>query len=226
MKHRFDEENCSVARALEIVGDWRTLLVVREAFLGTRRFADFEASLKIAKSVLTQRLEHLTVHGVLARVDVGVHGTRYEYELTAMGKDLATVMTALRQWGDRWVFGEGKEPVVVVDRRTGRPLPRVRMLDEQGVSIAARDLEMRVGPGASKQTKVRMLAAAERVMSRAMKVAGDSSGEASGSAAGQGRAAGEKKEAGERRAAAAPAKEKTPRAGAKRGGASGKARGR
>lgn len=160
MKHRFDEENCSVARALEILGDWRTLLVVREAFLGTRRFADFEANLDISKNVLTQRLEHLTAHGVLQRVDVGVHGTRYEYELTAMGKDLATVMTALRQWGDRWVFGEGKEPLLVLDRRTGKPVPRLRLHDERGAPISSRDLEVRPGPGASKRTRERVAAVA------------------------------------------------------------------
>lgn len=159
MKHRFTSENCSLARALEILGDWRTLLVVREAFFGTRRFADFEAHLDISKNVLTQRLAHLVEHGVLQRVDAGVHGTRYEYELTAMGKDLTTVMTALRQWGDRWVFGEGNEPLVVVDRRTGKPLPRLRMLDEQGEKIAARDLEVRPGPGASARTRARLLAA-------------------------------------------------------------------
>ncbi len=166
MKHRFGDENCSVARALEIVGDWRTLLVVRQAFLGVRRFADFEASLGIAKNVLTQRLMHLTEHGVMKRVDVGVHGTRYEYELTAMGKDLATVMTALRQWGDRWVFGEGQEPLLVLDRRTGRPLPRVRMLDEQGQPISARDLEVRPGPGASAETRTRILSSPPAAMRR------------------------------------------------------------
>lgn len=164
MKHRFGDENCSVARALEIVGDWRTLLVVRQAFLGVRRFADFEASLGIAKNVLTQRLMHLTEHGVMKRVDAGVHGPRYEYELTAMGKDLATVMTALRQWGDRWVFGEGQEPLLVLDRRTGRPLPRVRMLDEQGQPISARDLEVRPGPGASAETRTQLMASLPAAM--------------------------------------------------------------
>src|SRR5262245_37008592 len=121
MRRRFSDQECSVAQALEILGDWWTLLVVREAFLGARRFADFEARLAISKNVLTQRLEHLVEHGVMERVDAGVHGTRFEYVLTAMGKDLATVMTALRQWGDRWIYGEGNEPLVVLDRRTGRP---------------------------------------------------------------------------------------------------------
>ncbi len=90
---RFGDENCSVAQALEVLGDWWTLLLIREAMVGTRRFADFEANLGIAKNVLTQRLAHLVDRGVLARIDAGVHGTRYEYALTPMGKDLATVMT-------------------------------------------------------------------------------------------------------------------------------------
>lgn len=155
-RRRFDRENCSIARALEVLGDWWTLLVVREAFLGTRRFADFAAHLGIAKNVLTARLDHLVEHGVLERVDAGVHGTRYEYVLTAMGKDLATTMTALRQWGDRWIFGDGAEPLLVHDRRTGRPVPRVRVLGEDGAPIPTRELDVRAGPGASKRTLARI----------------------------------------------------------------------
>jgi DNA-binding HxlR family transcriptional regulator len=155
MRHRFNRENCSVARALEILGDWWTLLVVREAFFGTRRFADFAENLDISRNVLTSRLAHLVRHGVLARVDAGVHGTRYEYVLTPQGKDLATMMTALRQWGDRWIFGPGNEPVEVLDRRTGRPIPPVRILGEDGAPITSRDLDVRPGPGASKRTVAR-----------------------------------------------------------------------
>jgi len=152
MRHRFNQENCSVARALEVIGDWWTLLIIREAMLGTRRFADFAAELPIARNILTRRLGHLVRRGVLARVNAGTHGTRYEYELTPKGKDLVTVMTALRQWGDRWVFGKGCEPVLVVDRRTGRPIPPVRILDESGALISGRDLEVVPGPGAKKRT--------------------------------------------------------------------------
>jgi DNA-binding HxlR family transcriptional regulator len=159
MRHRFTRENCSVARALEILGDWWTLLIVREAFLGTRRFADFAANLDISKNILTRRLAHLVDHGVLARVDAGVHGRRFEYVLTPMGKDLATVMTAVRQWGDRWIFGAGNEPMLVVDRRTGRPLPPVRIIGEDGAPVASRDLEVRAGPGASGRTRRRIDAA-------------------------------------------------------------------
>ena len=155
MRHRFTRENCSIARALEVIGDWWTLLIVREAMLGTRRFGDFAAELRISRNILTRRLQHLVRRGVLARVNAGTHGRRYEYELTAMGKDLATLVTALRQWGDRWVFGEGHEPLLVLDRRTGRPIPRLRILDARGAPIAARDLEIVPGPGAGKRTIAR-----------------------------------------------------------------------
>lgn len=147
-----------MARSLEVLGDWWTLLVVREAFFGTRRFADFEVNLGISKNVLSQRLHHLVEHGVLVRVDAGQHGTRYEYEFSAKGKDLATVMTALRQWGDRWLFGQGKEPLLMRDRRTGRPVPRLRIVGEDGHPLGARDIELVPGPGASKETRERFLA--------------------------------------------------------------------
>ena len=156
MRRRFAGENCSVAQALEVLGDWWTLLIVREAFFGTRRFADFEAALAISKNILTRRLAHLVEHGVLERVDAGVHGPRYEYALTPMGKDLATVVTALRQWGDRWIFGEGREPLLVHDRHTGRPIPTLRIRGEDGEPLRARDLELRPGPGASPRTRERL----------------------------------------------------------------------
>jgi DNA-binding HxlR family transcriptional regulator len=155
MRRRFDDQNCSVAQALEVLGDWWTLLVVREAFVGVRRFADFEANLEISKNILSARLEHLVAHGVLARVDAGVHGTRYEYELTRMGKDLATVMTALREWGDRWIYGEGREPLLALDRRSGRRIPRLRILDNEGRPLAGRDIALAPGPGASRRTRAR-----------------------------------------------------------------------
>jgi DNA-binding HxlR family transcriptional regulator len=157
---RLKDPDCSVAQALALLGDGWTLLIVREAFFGTRRFADFEAELGIAKNVLAQRLEHLVERGLLARVDAGQHGVRYEYELTPMGKDLATVMTALRQWSDRWLVGAGGEPLLVYDRRTGRPILPLRIRGEDGVPLHARDLELRPGPGASKRTLARLRRAA------------------------------------------------------------------
>lgn len=155
MRTSLEDENCAVARALSVLGDGWTMLIVREAFLGTRRFADFERHLGIAKNVLTQRLARLVESGVLTRVDAGIHGTRFEYELTPMGKDLITVLTALRQWGDRWLFGSGKEPLLVYDRRTGRPIPRQVVRGEDLAPLRGRDLELRPGAGASAETRAR-----------------------------------------------------------------------
>lgn len=155
MRRRFKDQNCSIAQALEVLGDWWRLLVVREAFVGTRRFADFEANLDISKNILSARLDHLVTHGVLARVDAGVHGTRYEYELTPMGKDLATLMTALQQWGDRWVFGEGHEPLLILDRRFRAAHPAVAHPRPRRPSGRRADMALAPGPGASKRTRVR-----------------------------------------------------------------------
>jgi DNA-binding HxlR family transcriptional regulator len=152
---RFDDENCSIAQALEALGDWWTLLIIRECFLGARRFADFESKLGIAKNILSKRLQHLVEHEILRRVEVGQRGQRFEYELTAKGRDLFTLMTALRQWGDRWVFGEGHEPIVVRDRRDGEPIPRLRVADREGQPIPGDRLEVGPGPGATRATRER-----------------------------------------------------------------------
>jgi DNA-binding HxlR family transcriptional regulator len=156
-RKRFDEMNCGIAQALEAFGDWWTLLIVRDAFLGVRRFADFERSLGIAKNILTARLQHLVEHGILERVEAGGEGQRFEYRLTEKGDALLPVLTALREWSDAWVFGRGNEPAIVRDRRTGRRVPRLRVAAADGRVLARRDLHMVPGPGASEDT-IRRLA--------------------------------------------------------------------
>jgi DNA-binding HxlR family transcriptional regulator len=158
-------QNCSIARALAALGDEWTLLILREAFLGTRRFADFEAELGISKNILARRLRHLLECEVLEAVDAGQYGKRLEYQLTTRGKDLITLFTALRQWGDRWIFGPGAEPVLVYDRRTGKPVPRIRILGEDGAPIRGSDLVLRPGPGATPETLERVRSAATQTSS-------------------------------------------------------------
>jgi DNA-binding HxlR family transcriptional regulator len=151
-RKRFDRMNCGIAQALEVFGDWWTLLVIRDAFFGVRRFSEFQRSLGIAKNVLSARLQHLVDHGVLERVDVGSEGERFEYRLTPKGEALLPVLTALREWSDEWVFGRGNEPVVVRDRRTGRRVARLRVTDADGTPLGRRDLRTEPGPGASAET--------------------------------------------------------------------------
>lgn len=149
MPRDYGDPACAIAQALRVMGDGWCLLIIREAFLGTRRFAGFEAQLAISKNILASRLQHLVDEGVLDKVDVGQFGVRFEYQLTRKGKDLLTVISALRQWGDRWIFGEGQEPLVVVDRETGEPVLPIRIRRADGTVVPSRDLELRPGPGVS-----------------------------------------------------------------------------
>ncbi len=146
---RFDTMNCAIAQALDVIGDGWTFLIIRDAFLGIRRFSDFEQNLGIAKNVLSKRLQHLVDHNVLEKVEVNQRGSQYEYQLTAQGKDLYTVMTSLRQWSDKWILGAGNEPLVIKDKRTGKAIPKVRVLDSQGKRIPSACIEVVVGPGAN-----------------------------------------------------------------------------
>jgi len=157
-RKRFDSMNCGIAQALEVLGDWWTLLIVRDAFFGARRFRDFERSLGVAKNILTARLQHLVAHGIFERVDVGRTGQRFEYRLTEKGEALLPILTALREWSDAFVFGRGHEPVIVRDRRTGRRLPRLRVTDAEGRPVTRRDLRTVPGPGASRETVRRLQA--------------------------------------------------------------------
>jgi DNA-binding HxlR family transcriptional regulator len=156
-RKRFSDMNCGIGQALEAFGDWWTLLIIRDAFFGARRFGDFERNLGIAKNVLSARLQHLVDHEIFERVDVGNEGERFEYRLTAKGEALLPVLTALREWSDEWVFGRGNEPVIVQDRRTGRRVPKLRVADADGRALSRRDLRTLPGPGASPQT-IRLLA--------------------------------------------------------------------
>jgi DNA-binding HxlR family transcriptional regulator len=153
---RFDHMNCGIAQALEAFGDWWTLLVVRDAFFGVRRFGNFQRSLGIAKNVLSARLQHLVDHGILERVDVGAEGERFEYRLTRKGEALLPVLTALREWSDEWVFGRGHEPVILRERRTGKRVAKLRLTDADGAPLGRRDLVMEPGPGATADTRRRL----------------------------------------------------------------------
>jgi DNA-binding HxlR family transcriptional regulator len=148
-RKRFTDMNCGVAQALEQVGDWWTLLIVREAFFGTCRFADFQERLGIAKNILSDRLGRLVADRILSRDAVDESGRRAEYHLTRKGRDLWVVMTALRLWADKWVFGPGREPLLVKDRKSGATLSALLAVDSKGNRLDPRALTFEPGPGAS-----------------------------------------------------------------------------
>jgi len=139
-RKRFDDSQCSVARALNEVGDWWSLLIVLQAMYGTRRFVDFQQELGIAKNILCDRLARLVENGVLRKVDVGEHGSRFEYRLTEKGRDLFPVVIALRQWGDKWNPAPEQAPLDLRDRATGRPIQEVQVRDADGQPLSIRDV--------------------------------------------------------------------------------------
>lgn len=146
--------NCSIARTLEIVGTRTALLILREAFFGTRRFDDFAKRVGIGEPAASTRLKELTAAGLLERVPYQEPGqrTRYAYQLTEKGRDFLPVLSALRQWGDTWAADEQGPPVVVRHVNCGAPVHVVLRCDDGhdvpigGTFVDAGPGLLRVGP--------------------------------------------------------------------------------
>jgi DNA-binding HxlR family transcriptional regulator len=141
-----DRMSCSVARALSVLGDRWTLLVLRDCFLGARRFEHFEASLGISPHLLSTRLAKLVEHGVLERRPYRERPTRFEYRLTEKGRDLYPVIASLVRWGDRWMAGEAGPPVVLTHRTCGHPTTPTLTCSECGERLEAREVEATLRP--------------------------------------------------------------------------------
>jgi DNA-binding HxlR family transcriptional regulator len=137
----FARMTCPIAASLEVVGEWWSLLVVREAFLGRTRFEEFQARLGIARNILAARLRSLTEHGVLEARPYQEHPPRFEYALTEKGRALFPVIVALMTWGNDWT-PQGKQGVGLVDRETGRPLEPV--LIDRGTGAAIESTAVRL----------------------------------------------------------------------------------
>jgi DNA-binding HxlR family transcriptional regulator len=139
--------NCSVAQSLEVVGEWWTMLIIRDCFLGVSRFDDFQQRLGISRNILTERLDHLVAKEVLVKVAYQEHPVRYDYRLTDKGRDLWAVLTALREWGDRWEADDGP-PVVIEHRGCGDQITVVPTCSSCGEHLDARSVRALAGPGA------------------------------------------------------------------------------
>jgi DNA-binding HxlR family transcriptional regulator len=143
-RHYEGQEACSVAQALEIVGERWTWLIIRDAFLGLKRFAEFQESLGIARNVLAERLRRLVDEGIFERVLYAERPARYEYVLTEKGRDLFTALNALRQWGDEYLTNQ---PMRLLRRKEDGTLV-VAALVPYGTSALTRDeIELAPGPG-------------------------------------------------------------------------------
>ena len=139
----YDNQVCSVARTLEVIGDRWTMLVVRDAFHGIRRFEEFQERLGIARNVLSSRLTRLVDEGVLEKRLYQDRPPRFEYRLTPKGVDLFPVMVSLMKWGDRHAPSPDGPPVVVLHRGCGGEVDERLLCDRCGEPVTALNAESR-----------------------------------------------------------------------------------
>lgn len=134
---------CPIARAVDLIGEWGSFLILREAFGGVRRFDDFQERLQMSRNLLTARLKKLVAGGVLKQQPIAENGKRLEYVLTPMGEDLATTIVAMRQWGDRWLFSPDSHPADMVDVVDGTVIPPLEVRSSSGRCVLPSDIRLK-----------------------------------------------------------------------------------
>jgi DNA-binding HxlR family transcriptional regulator len=143
----YTSQNCSIARTLEVVGERWSILIVREAFLGIRRFDEYQRRLGIARNVLQARLERLVEEGIMRRELYQERPPRYEYHLTSKGVDLWPTVVALLKWGDRHAAPAGP-PVIIEHQGCGGEVDDRRRCTKCGADLEPWHATARRGPGA------------------------------------------------------------------------------
>lgn len=146
-KTSYSDMPCPVARSLEHVGEWWSILILRDAFYGYKRFDDFQKNLGIAPNMLTRRLKSLVDDGLLEKRTYSDHAKRYEYVLTEKGKDFHQVLLALLSWGNKYYAPEG-EAVQVVDAQTGKVVAPYMFDKKSGRELKLGSYKIVPGPAA------------------------------------------------------------------------------
>ncbi len=144
--------SCPVSRVIERVGDPWVLMILREAFLGTRRFDDFQVQTGVSPHLLSQRLKQLCEDEILQRRAYNAHPPRYEYLLTDKGRDLWPVIIALRNWGQTWLGGE---TITLTHKGCGAQIDPVMTCPDCGAPLSARDVQADLSPEFEQERKTR-----------------------------------------------------------------------
>ena len=148
MRHSgLQQQNCSIARTVAVLGERWTLVILREAFNRRRRFDDIQRDLGIARNILADRLQTLVAEGILERRAYQQRPERFEYRLTDKGRDLYPVLIALMQWGDRYTAGEAGPPVELIHEPCGEQTHPRLVCDHCGEPIDPHDMRAQPGPG-------------------------------------------------------------------------------
>jgi DNA-binding HxlR family transcriptional regulator len=139
---------CSMARAMAVVGDRWSILILREAYYGTRRFDEFEYYIGVAPNILSNRLKRFVDAGIMKRVPLPEHSSRYDYVLTERGRDFFPAYLALKKWGDDWLAEPEGPQVVFREREGGRAIEYPKLLTRDGEPLRLEDVEVVAGRGA------------------------------------------------------------------------------
>jgi DNA-binding HxlR family transcriptional regulator len=134
---------CPVARPLDAIGDWWSLLIIRDAFDGLRRFGEFQKNLGLAKNILSARLHNLVQHGIMDAVAASDGSPYQEYVLTEKGRGLFPLLVALRQWGEEFFFAPEESHVLLVDKKHGLPVRRLELRSQDGRVVGPEDTIVR-----------------------------------------------------------------------------------
>jgi DNA-binding HxlR family transcriptional regulator len=157
----FADRECPVARTLEIVGDWWSLLILRDALRGLRRFEDLRSSLGVARNILSRRLKRLVAAGVLEKHVYAERPRRHEYRLTDRGRDLFPLIALMTAWGNRWAPLKRGPAVLMIDRETGTAVEPILVDRATRREITRRGVALAQGPGAGAETRAAFARAAE-----------------------------------------------------------------
>src|SRR5258708_6409253 len=139
----FEKAGCPIARSLDVIGDWWSLLIIRDALLGKRRFSEIQKSLGLAKNILTVRLRAMVDHGILKTAPASDGSAYQEYVLTAKGRGVFPVLVALRQWSEEFDDRPEEIATLLVDREKGRPVRKLELHAQDGRLLSAADTELK-----------------------------------------------------------------------------------
>jgi DNA-binding HxlR family transcriptional regulator len=151
----FSAQNCSIARTLSVLGERWTILVLRELFLGRRRFDELQAALGVATNILSRRLTTLVEEGIAERRRYSEHPERFEYVLTEKGLELQPILLGLLRWGDRHTAGRRGPPLETVHTECDHAFHMVPTCSHCGGEVKPRDVRARPGPGATAKQRRR-----------------------------------------------------------------------
>lgn len=140
------DASCPVARPLDAIGDWWSLLIIRDVFDGLHRFGEFQKNLGLAKNILSARLRNLVDHGILDTAPASDGSPYQEYVLTEKGRGLFPLLVALRQWGEEFFFAPEEPHVTLVDKKTNLPVRRLELRAQDGRMLGAEDTFIIVPP--------------------------------------------------------------------------------